>query len=50
MLDTRHGEGAAGKVAAELVGALDPAKGQAMIAFGWAMAEELADGLGRPRA
>jgi hypothetical protein len=29
---------------ASLVGALDAARGQAMIAFGWAVAEELAAG------
>jgi len=38
-----------GKAAVELVGVVDPAKGEAMIAYGWAMAEHLADGLQPPR-
>jgi len=29
---------------------VEPARGEAVIAFGWAMAEALADGLGRPAA
>ncbi|MCZ7525699.1 MAG: hypothetical protein M5U14_04500 [Acidimicrobiia bacterium] len=33
-----------GKKAAELLGELDPARGEAVIAFGWATAEALADG------
>lgn len=37
---------AGGKKASEAVGKLDPRKGEALIAFGWAMAESLADGLG----
>ena len=41
---------AGGKVAAELVGEVDPANGEAMIAYGWAMAEALADGLATPRS
>jgi hypothetical protein len=36
---------AGGKVAAELIGEVDPANGEAVIAYGWAMAEALADGL-----
>jgi hypothetical protein len=39
---------AGGKKATEAVGKLDPRKGEALIAFGWAMAEALADGLGKP--
>jgi hypothetical protein len=34
-----------GKAAVELIGSANPAKGEALIAFGWAMAEALADGL-----
>ena len=41
---------AGGKVVAELVGEVDPAKGEAIIAYGWAMAEALADGLATPRS
>jgi hypothetical protein len=37
-----------GKAAVELIGTLDPAKGEAVITCGWAMAEQLSDGLGRP--
>jgi hypothetical protein len=37
---------AGGKKAGEAVSKLDPKKGEALIAFGWAMAESLADGLG----
>jgi hypothetical protein len=44
VLDTRHVK-LGGKAAADLVGVLDPAKGEAMIAYGWAMAEQLADGI-----
>jgi hypothetical protein len=36
---------AGGKVAVDLVGDVDPARGEAVIAYGWAMAEALADGL-----
>jgi hypothetical protein len=45
VLDTRHVK-LGGKAASDLVGTLDPAKGEALIAYGWAMAEALADGLG----
>jgi len=37
---------AGGKKASEAVSKLDPKTGEALIAFGWAMAESLADGLG----
>lgn len=37
-----------GKAATDLVGRVNPAKGEALIAYGWAMAEQLADGLGAP--
>ena len=36
-----------GKAATEIIGAVDPARGEAVIAYGWAMAEMLADGFGR---
>jgi hypothetical protein len=36
---------AGGKAATELIGTVKPEKGEAVIAFGWAMAEALADGL-----
>jgi len=36
-----------GKAAAEIVGDVDPACGEAIIAYGWAMAEALAEGFGR---
>ena len=39
-----------GKVVVELVGETDPANGEALIAYGWAMAEALADGLATPRS
>jgi hypothetical protein len=45
VLDARHVK-LGGKNAVELVGVLDPAKGEAVIAYGWAMAEQLADGMG----
>jgi hypothetical protein len=32
-------------VVTELIGTVDPARGEAVIAYGWAMAEALADGL-----
>jgi len=48
VLDARHVK-LGGKAAVELVGTLDPAKGEAVIAYGWAMAEQLADGLGKPK-
>ncbi len=41
---------AGGKVVVELVGDVDPANGEAVIAYGWAMAEALADGLATPAA
>jgi len=44
VLDARHVK-LGGKAATDLVGALEPAKGEAMIAYGWAMAEQLAGGL-----
>ena len=44
VLDARHVK-LGGKAAADLVGVVDPVKGEAMIAYGWAMAEHLADGL-----
>jgi len=37
-----------GKTAVDLVGTLNPAKGEALIAYGWAMAEQLAGDLGKP--
>lgn len=40
---------AGGKVVVELVGDVDPANGEALITYGWAMAEALADGLATPR-
>ena len=49
VLDARTVK-AGGKVAAELIGEVDPARGEAVIAYGWAMAEALADGLAIPRS
>ena len=49
VLDARTVK-AGGKVAAELIGEVDPARGEAVIAYGWAMAEALADGLVHARA
>ena len=49
VFDARHVK-AGGKVAAELIGVVDPASGEAVIAYGWAMAEALADGLSTPRS
>jgi hypothetical protein len=43
VLDSRHVK-LGGKAASDLVGVLDPVKGEALIAYGWAMAEQLADG------
>jgi len=40
---------AGGKAAADLVGTMRPHKGEAVIAFGWATAEALVDGLSPPR-
>jgi hypothetical protein len=44
VLDARTVK-AGGRVAVEVVGDVDPARGEAVIAYGWAMAEALADGL-----
>ncbi len=44
ILDARAVKGG-GKVVTELIGTVDPAHGEAVIAYGWAMAEALADGL-----
>lgn len=44
VFDTRHVK-LGGKVAVDFVGVIEPAKGEAMICYGWAMAEHLADGL-----
>jgi hypothetical protein len=44
VLDARTVK-AGGKTAAEFIGTVRPEKGEAVIAFGWAMAEALADGL-----
>ncbi|HEY7105244.1 MAG TPA: hypothetical protein VH986_02460 [Acidimicrobiia bacterium] len=49
VLDARTVK-AGGKTAAELIGVVDPARGEAVIAYGWAMAEALADGLATPRS
>ncbi|MEX0949703.1 MAG: hypothetical protein WEE69_11460 [Acidimicrobiia bacterium] len=49
VLDSRHVK-LGGKAAADLVGTLEPAKGEALIAYGWAMAEQLADGLAGPKS
>jgi hypothetical protein len=38
-----------GKVVVELIGEVDPANGEAVIAYGWAMAEALADDLAKPK-
>ena len=45
VLDTRAVK-LGGKAAAEIVGDLDTVRGEALIAYGWAMAESLAGGLG----
>lgn len=44
VLDARAVK-AGGKAATELIGRVKPEKGEAVIGFGWAMAEALADGL-----
>ncbi len=44
VLDTSPVKATGGAKIASLVGALDATRGQAMIAFGWAVAEELAAG------
>jgi len=46
VFDTRHVK-LGGKAAVEIVGVCDPNSGEALIAYGWAMAESLADGFGR---
>ena len=48
VLDSRHVK-LGGKAAADLVGTVRPEKGEALIAYGWAMAEALAGDLGRRR-
>ena len=48
VLDARTVK-AGGKAATEIVGTVKPEKGEALIAFGWAMAEALADGLANPK-
>ncbi len=48
VLDSRHVK-LGGKAAADLVGTVRPEKGEAVIAYGWAMAEALAGELGRRR-
>jgi hypothetical protein len=47
VLDARTVSGG-GKRATDLIGRANPDRGEAVIAFGWAMAEALADGLGKP--
>ena len=47
VLDARTVK-AGGKVVVELIGEVDPSNGEAVIAYGWAMAEALADGLATP--
>jgi hypothetical protein len=49
VLDARAVK-AGGKVVVELIGEVDPANGEAVIAYGWAMAEALADDLAQPRS
>ena len=46
VLDSRHVK-LGGKAATDLVGTVRPEKGEALIAYGWAMAEALAGDLGR---
>jgi hypothetical protein len=46
VFDTRNVK-MGGKAATEMIGVVDPASGEAVIAYGWAMAEALADGFGR---
>jgi hypothetical protein len=46
VFDTRHVK-LGGRAAIEIVGTVDPASGEALIAYGWAMAEALAAGFGR---
>lgn len=49
VLDARAVK-AGGKVVVELIGEVDPCNGEAVIVYGWAMAEALADGLSAPRS
>jgi hypothetical protein len=49
VLDARSVK-AGGKVVVELIGEVDPANGEAVIAYGWAMAEALADDLATSRS
>ena len=49
MLDASSVKGG-GKAATEVVGVVDPLRGEAVIAFGWATADALANGLGHPVA
>jgi hypothetical protein len=49
VLDTSTVKGG-GKAAVSVLGEVDPLAGEAMIAFGWATAESLANGLGHPVA
>jgi hypothetical protein len=46
VFDTRYVK-LGGKAAVEIVGVVDPSNGEALIAYGWAMAESLADQFGR---
>ena len=46
VFDTRHVK-LGGKAAVEIVGTVDPCNGEALIAYGWAMAEVLAARFGR---
>ena len=45
VLDTSTVKGG-GKAATAVVGEVDPLRGEAMVAFGWATADALANGLG----
>jgi len=49
VLDTRYVK-LGGKAAVDLVGKVEPTKGEALITYGWAMAEQLADGLAGPKS
>jgi hypothetical protein len=48
VLDARAVKGG-GKVVVELLGEIDPVNGEAVIAYGWAMAEALVDDLAKPK-